>query len=278
MGSYEALWKQTWASFKKIADCFREKPDAKLSDFVSHEMGESTAIEAYTMLQEANVKHFGVRINRTVEYPIQLRDASHPVELLYYQGLWDFIYTRRIAVVGTRKPSSEGEARTVRLVKQLVKDGFTIVSGLAAGVDTVAHQTAIESGGRTIGIIGTPLSVVYPESNRALQQQVAKNFLLISQVPIIRYSQQGTHINRSFFPERNVTMSALTEATIIVEAGETSGTRIQARAAIKQGRKLFILDSCFQNSNLTWPSLYERQGAIRVREYEDIISNLVPVS
>ena len=76
--------------------------------------------------------------------------------------------------------------------------------------------------------------------------------------------------NRLFFPERNVTMSALTEATVIVEAGETSGTLIQARAALHQGRKLLILESCFQNRALTWPERFEKKGAIRVRDYDDI--------
>jgi DNA processing protein len=93
----------------------------------------------------------------------------------------------------------------------------------------------------------------YPPENRELQQQIADRHLVISQVPIVRYSQQHFRGKKHFFPERNVTMSALTEATIIVEAGETSGTLIQARHALKQKRTLFILDSCFQNPSLSWP-------------------------
>ena len=85
---------------------------------------------------------------------------------------------------------------------------------------------------------------------------------------------QDFRSNRIFFPERNVTMSALTEATIIVEASDTSGTLIQARAALAQGRKLFILDSCFHNSSISWPAKYEAQGAIRVRDYDDIRKHL----
>jgi len=97
---------------------------------------------------------------------------------------------------------------------------------------------------------------------------------LISQIPVWRYSQQGPRGNRLFFPERNVTMSALTEATIIVEAGESSGTLIQAHAALEQGRKLFILDSCFRNSSLTWPEKLAKKGAVRVVEFEDIRRHL----
>jgi DNA processing protein len=160
--------------------------------------------------------------------------------------------------------------RTKKLVKMLVQDGFTIVSGLAQGIDTVAHETAIEEGGLTIAVIGTPLSHTYPRENAELQHRIMNEFLVISQVPVVRYEKQDYRMNRFFFPERNITMSALTEATIIVEAGETSGTLVQARAALHQKRKLFILDSCFRNPSLTWPKKYAARGAIRVVDYDDI--------
>ncbi len=89
-------------------------------------------------------------------------------------------------------------------------------------------------------------------------------------MPVLRYHRQEPPRNRYFFPERNVTMSALTEATIIVEASDTSGTLTQARAALHQGRKLFILSSCFDKPGLTWPSRFEKQGAIRVRDFDDL--------
>jgi len=117
-----------------------------------------------------------------------------------------------------------------------VRVGWTIVSGLAEGIDTVAHTTALELGGRTIAVIGTPISESYPKSNAELQARIAKDFLVVSQVPIERYGHQIWKQNRGFFPERNVTMSALTEATVIVEASNTSGTLIQARAALRQNR------------------------------------------
>ena len=178
--------------------------------------------------------------------------------------------SRSVAVVGSRKPSREGLSRTRRLVRELVADNFTVVSGLAAGIDRVAHETAIEEDGRTIAVIGTPLSHVYPKENTSLQRHIANHFLVVSQVPLMRYESQDYRLNRFFFPERNATMSALTEATIIVEAGETSGTLIQARAALRQKRKLFVLDSCFRNPRLTWPAKLARQGAIRIRDYDEI--------
>ena len=184
------------------------------------------------------------------------------------------VNSRSVAVVGTRNPSSAGLARTERLTRALVANGFTVVSGLAAGVDRMAHKTAIEENGRTIAVIGTPLSHAYPKENEALQRHIAEHFLLVSQVPLKRYESQDYRRNRLFFPERNITMSALTEATVIVEAGEKSGTLIQARAALRQGRKLFIPDRCFRDPQLTWPAQFEAKGAIRINDDHDLLQKL----
>ena len=272
IGAYEALWAQKEMSFKKIADKHRASPESLLSDFVEGTSYEDFAARTLDILAKSGigVGEFGIRVHGQWEYPERLRDATHPVELLYFRGWWDLVYTRSVAVIGTRKPSKQGTARTRRLVKRLVADEFTVVSGLAAGIDTVAHTTAIELGGKTIGVIGTPISEVYPKQNARLQEQIANEYLLISQIPVWRYSQQGPRGNRLFFPQRNMTMSALTEATIIVEAGERSGTLVQADAALKQGRRLFILDNCFSNTNLTWPERFVKKGAVRVSEYEDM--------
>lgn len=270
MGAYEALWDQQGTTFRSLSAHFSRHPGSVPSDFVSPKTAHEYAEYVKRRLEQAQVSRFGVRVHGAGEYPERLRDAKHPIELLYYQGWWDLVESRCVAVVGTRAPSSDGIARTRNLVRKLVREGFTIVSGLASGVDRIAHETAIAQGGRTIAIIGTPLSHAYPKENRCLQSKLAEDFLVISQVPVKRYEAQGYRQNRLFFPERNVTMSALTEATIIVEAGETSGTLIQARAALHQRRKLFILDSCFTNSQLTWPEKFARKGAVRVKNYDDI--------
>lgn len=276
MGAYEALWTRPGASFKTIADIFRSHPTALPSGLVDRQEATKMKDTVLKMIKQTGVERFGVRVHRTGEYPARLREARHPVELLYYRGWWDITETRCVAVVGSRKVSLIGLKRTAQLVRELVKDGFTIVSGLAKGVDTEAHNTAIKMGGNTIAVIGTPINECYPKENKLLQENIAKEFLLISQVPVYLYSKQDYRINRSFFPERNITMSALTEATIIVEASDTSGTLIQARAAINQGRKLFILNSCFDESNgLKWPHKFAEKGAIRVRTYDDIKRNLL---
>ncbi len=270
LGAYEALWAQPGASFKNIAEKFLSAPESLPSDLVDHEEARRMANLVLSRMTEKGIKKFGIRIHRAGQYPDKLRHAKYPVEVLYYRGIWELVETPCVAIVGTRKPSEDGVADARSLAAYLVKAGWTIVSGLAEGIDTIAHLTAIENNGKTIAVIGTPITDVYPPKNADLQERIAKEFLLISQVPVYRYSIQDYTRNRWFFPERNVTMSALTEATIIVEAGNTSGTLIQARAAIHQKRRLFILDRCFKNQQLTWPNYYLKRGAIRVKAFAQI--------
>jgi len=270
LGAYEALWLRNGATVKTIADRFAGDPTAMPSDFVEPSEADRCARKVLQRLKAAGVHRFGVRVNHAGDYPQRLRDARHPIELLYYQGAWELTETRCVAVVGTRKPTDNAIKQTQRLARALVEQKFTVVSGLATGIDTAAHTAAIEANGRTIAVIGTPLGVYYPPENRELQNRIANDFLLISQVPVLRYANQAVPQNKLFFPERNITMSALTEATIIVEAGETSGTLTQARAALHQGRKLLILNSLFERSDLTWPANFEARGAVRVRDPDDI--------
>jgi DNA processing protein len=275
LGAYEALWADRDASFKSLADRFARRPGIRPSGLVPEAEARKVAARVLEKLRARIEKRFDVRVHGECEYPERLRDATHPVELLYFQGNWALTATRCIAVVGTRKPTSDGISRTRQLVQNLANDKFTVVSGLAEGIDTVAHMVALEAHGHTIAVIGTPIGHVYPKQNAGLQDLIARDHLLISQVPVERYDSQDYRVNRFFFPERNKTMAALTEATVIIEAGETSGTLVQAREALKQGRKLFILNSCFERNDLKWPEKFEREGAIRVRDYGDIRRELV---
>ena len=271
MAAYEALWSNKTATFKTIADCFRSSPGAIPSELVTETEINATLSRVLDQFERTNIHDYGIRVHGSEDYPERLRDAAHPVELLYYRGWWDLIDApKRIAIVGSRNVSEDGIRRTQRLVRLLVHDGFTIVSGLAKGVDTAAHTTAIENGGNTIAVIGTPITEYYPPENKELQDLIAEKYLLISQVPIWRYANQDYRSNRLFFPERNATMSAVAQATVIVEASDTSGTLAQARAALQQGRKLFILDNCFRDPKLTWPARFQEKGAIRVTDIEDI--------
>lgn len=273
MGAYEAIWAEEKVSFKTLSERFAAVPGSVPSDFVSPDKTDKYAHLVLESFAEAGIHRFGVRLNGAAEYPEKLRDAASPVELLYFVGHWDLAWSPSVAVVGTRQPTEEGLARTRKLVKSLVEDDFTVVSGLAAGIDTAAHKAAMDCGGRTIAVLGTPLSKSYPLENADLQRAIGQDYLVISQVPVKRYEMQSFKGNRYFFPERNVTMAALTDATVIVEAGDTSGTLIQARAALEQGRKLFVMENCF-GRGLRWPERLAAKGAVRVKDYGDIAEQL----
>lgn len=274
LGAYEELWAREGQSFKRLAELFGKSVNDLPSCFVDSDAALARSREVLGIFKDKHLSDAGFVVHGTLDYPQALRDARYPVQFLYYRGDLDLLSMPfRVAVVGSREASEEGVRRARKLARRLVEDGIVVVSGLAKGIDTAAHTAAIEAGGRTIGVIGTPISESYPKENAALQEQIAHDHLLVSQVPVIRYARQTSHWNRLFFPERNVTMSALTQATVIVEAGETSGSLTQARAAIDQGRKLFILDNCFQRG-LKWPERLLAKGAIRVSDYEEIRDSL----
>lgn len=152
-----------------------------------------------------------------------------------------------VAVVGARKVSREGAARARRLARELVQAGIVVVSGLAKGVDTQALTAAMEAGGKTIGVIGTPIEKAYPAENKRLQEKIHTEHLLISQFA------PGKPVYQSNFPERNKLMAAISDATVIVEASDTSGSLHQAAECVRLGRWLFIAKSLMDNPKLRWP-------------------------
>ena len=160
----------------------------------------------------------------------------------------------RVSIVGSRKASIEGQQRARRLAQLVCGRTGVVVSGLAVGIDTAAHLAAIDAGGRTIGIIGTPLDKNYPRQNAQLQRLIAEKHLLISQFP------QGYPTTRQNFPMRNRVMALISDATVIIEAGETSGSISQGWEALRLGRGLFISKS-ITDSSLKWPDKMIAHGA-----------------
>ncbi len=137
-----------------------------------------------------------------------------------------------------------------RLARELAACGITIVSGLARGVDTEALTSAIESGGKTIAVIGTPIDRAYPAENKGLQEKIYREHLLISQFP------PGKKVFPSNFPERNKLMAVISDATVIVEASDTSGTLHQAAECVRLNRLLFIAASIMEDPTLRWPQSF----------------------
>jgi DNA processing protein len=162
----------------------------------------------------------------------------------------------RVSLIGTRKTSQEGLKIVEELAIKLTVENVVIVSGLARGIDTKSHETTIKSNGQTIGVIGTPLNRFYPPENRELQTELMKNHLVISQFP----TDHST--NRFDFITRNRLMALISQATVIVEAGENSGSISQGWESIRLGRKLYIWESTFFNSDLTWPKKMHEYGAL----------------
>jgi len=284
MIAYETLWAIDGMTEAKLSQLFRDTNDLPSKVLAKNFGAQQSLLESSDRVSELKAKvveflgkrlgTFSVVVNRDFQYPHGLRDAKHPIEVFYYKGNLDLINTKSISIVGARKASVEGLKRAKQLSKGLVAEGFTIVSGLAAGIDTAALTSAIDSKGNVIAVIGTPIDQYYPKENKGLQDQIAKEHLLISQVPFYRYSQEHFNLHRHHFPRRNVTMASISQATVIVEASDTSGSLTQARACISQNKKLFILESCFQNPDIKWPHSYEKQGAIRVKVLSDILVHL----
>ena len=161
----------------------------------------------------------------------------------------------RVSLVGSRKASPEGLRRAAALARALTRHEIIVVSGLAAGIDAAAHTAAIEAGGRTIAVIGTPLDKAYPAENASLQERIAREHLLVSQFAT------GYPVTPKNFPIRNRTMALLTDATVIIEAGEKSGTVHQGWEALRLGRKLFLLENVAKDPALSWPREMIAYGA-----------------
>ncbi len=177
---------------------------------------------------------------------------------------------RRVSVVGTRKPTFEGLKRTRAIVKELVDGRITVVSGLAEGIDTEAHETAIACKGKTVAVLGTPLERVFPAKNAKLQQLIMREHLAISQFP------SGSKTTAFSFPLRNRTMALLSDSTIIVEGEAHSGTEHQGWEALRLGRLLFFLESLAERKDIPWVQQMLHYGAqiLSRSELEAFLENL----
>lgn len=170
------------------------------------------------------------------DYPLYLRLVHQRPPFLFLRGT-PVSDDLRVAVVGTRTPTPEGIAHARAIAGGLAERGVTVVSGLAAGIDTAAHGTALAVGGRTVAVIGTGLRRSYPAQNARLQQEIAERGVLISQF------WPDAPPSKTSFPMRNAVMSGYSLATVVVEAAYRSGARMQARLALEHGRRVFLMRS-----------------------------------
>ncbi|HEY3254680.1 MAG TPA: DNA-processing protein DprA [Polyangiaceae bacterium] len=194
---------------------------------------------------------------------------SLEVPNLYLAGERELLGRAAVAIVGSRKASPDGLRRAAKLARALVESDVVVMSGLAEGIDQAAHRAAIEAGGRTVAVIGTPLDKAYPAAHAALQQEIYERHLLVS--PFI----PGERTFPSSFPLRNRVMARLSRATVIVEAGDTSGSLHQAAECVKIGRALFIAKSVLETSSATWPARFlGKSGVFVLERVEDLVAEI----
>lgn len=199
------------------------------------------------------------------DYPSNLRLIPNLPPFLFLLG-GEIAATdlRSVAVVGTRKPSPEGIKRATRLARQLVAAGVTVVSGLAAGIDTAAHTATLEADGRTIAVIGTGVTKVFPKENAALMETIIERGVVVSQF------WPSTPPATWTFPRRNVVMSGIAQGTAVIEASSTSGAKMQARLALEHGKRCFLLKTLVTDQ--PWARKYiDERGAVEVTDVDDVL-------
>ena len=202
-------------------------------------------------------------------YPNLLERTKEAPPYLFMRGNVQLANMDTIAVVGSRKASEDGTQKAWNLARLLGKFKIVVASGLAAGIDTAAHNGSLYNRYPTIAVIGTPLTKNYPKENKELQKQIESEGLVISQFP------PTTPTQRWNFPMRNAIMSGISLATVVVEAGETSGALIQADYALKQKRLVFIPQSAVNNTKIEWPrKLLQRDGAEEFSKINELLGKL----
>ena len=201
--------------------------------------------------------------------PLNPQEKLYAPKQLFVAGHVEWLRQQpRVSVVGARKASPEGVKRAAKLARILTKHGAIVVSGLAEGIDAAAHTATADAGGRTVAIIGTPLSETYPTKHRDLQQRLMRDHLVVSQFPV------GHPTTRKNFPLRNRTMALVSDASVIVEASDGSGSLSQGWEALRLGRPLFVMASILDHPGLVWPKTMLDYGAMVLNKPEDLLEQL----
>jgi len=275
-GVGNVIYKRLLETFHTPENVFQSKPD----EFKKVEGIRTKTVEAITNFKNAD------RVNRELDlieklgitlltlhderYPRILKTIYNPPPFLYVKGKIQNEDRSALAVVGSRNASSYGKSITRQLARSLTRRGFTIVSGLARGIDTAAHKGALEAGGRTLAVLGSGIDVIYPWENKTLAKAIIENGALISEFPL------GTQPEATNFPSRNRIISGIALGTVIIEASVRSGSLITASLALEQGREVFAVPG---NVDSPWSKGTNRlikEGAKLVTDPEDIVEEIRP--
>ena len=263
-----------FARFKNPEEIFR----ASFRDLVAVEGIDKTLamnIKQYqkndfAVQQIERAKRYGVEIVNFWDagYPALLKNIHNPPVLLFVRGSIPAMSTRCIAIVGTRNPSPYGKLQAEKFSRELALNGVTVVSGLARGVDTIAHKIALSNGGQTLAVLGSGIDTIYPEENRPLAEQIATCGAVISEFPMT------TKPDAMNFPRRNRIIAGLSSGTLVVEAGSKSGALITADFAVEQGREVFAVPGNINNPKSFGCNNLIQQGAKLVQCLEDIFDEV----
>ena len=251
---------------------------SSLNDLMQVEgIGRKVAAEIRKFEVEKNVErewHFIDKLELEVltlecpGYPPLLKAIYDPPPVLYFKGKNLDEFPVPLAVVGTRRPTNYGRIITEALCQRLSAMGICIVSGLARGIDTLAHKSALQAGGETIAVFGCGLSHTYPPENRQLRDKIVDRGAIISEFPVTMRP------DRNNFPARNRVISGLSHGTLVIEAGEKSGALITAEFALEQGREVFAVPGNINSPNSKGTNRLIKTGAIFVDGPDSIVREL----
>ncbi len=266
--------------FRKLEACFgslesawlASASDLKFAGMDDRVIREVDAVRARTSpdLEMERLARAGVQAvnwhNET--YPSRLKEIADPPAVLYYRGTLLPSDERSVAVVGTRGPTSYGREVASALTQDLARNGIAVVSGLARGVDSVAHRIALEGGARTVAVLANGLHTIYPPEHANLAQQITENGAVVSEYPL------GVRPEARNFPRRNRLISGMTLGTLVVEAGEGSGARWTVYHALEQNREVFCVPGGIFSPMSKLTNRLIQDGAKLVSSVEDILEEL----
>lgn len=271
-------------TFKKLLSLYRDP-----ASVFKAPLGELSAIEGVGEKKAKNIKGFSgwndvekqvKQLNRCSARAVTFHDADYPSMLRQTEGAPVLLYVKgsiqeedkfAIAIVGSRKSTPYGKLVTERLSSELSRSGFTIVSGMARGIDTVAHTSSITAGGRTIAVLGSGIDRAYPPENRGLMERIAASGYAVSEFPC------GTEPNKENFPRRNRLISGLSMGVVVVEAAAGSGALITAGTALEQNREVFAVPGNITSPNSAGANDLIKKGAKLIQKSDDIIEELAPM-
>jgi DNA processing protein len=258
-GSAKKAWsasRDQWQKLRLPAELLKRLFNFRIKfDFISYKIRLEKYLITFVTLEDNN-------------YPINLKKTENPPYLLYIKGRLLTKDSLAISVVGTRKISNYGREVVEKLVGSLVAGGLTIVSGLARGVDSLAHRTALKFGGRTLAVVGHGLAMVYPPENKLLAEQIGQKGALISQFPLDVLSLRGN------FPCRNRTLAGLGLGTLVIEGTSDSGSLITAGYCQEFGRPVFAVPGPITSPLSEGPARLIKAGAKLVTSGRDIFAEL----